>query len=111
MSRLPYPSILSASMAEEKKEHRVPIEWRIPDHIISRYATNLVAQRTENEFVLSFFELHPTLILGEIPDNIESIPAECVGRIIIARDKMPEFVSVLQEHLRKATEASQTEEQ
>ncbi len=93
-------------MAEDGPESRpIPIEWRIPENFVSRYATNLVVQGSEHEFIISFFEIRPPMILGS-PDEqratlqqIQSVPAECVARIVVAAERMPEFVKVLQEQL------------
>jgi Protein of unknown function (DUF3467) len=87
---------------EREEAHALPIEWYFPEHIASRYATNLVVQNTEHEFTISFFEVHPPLLLGS-PEERElqlqqtkSIRAECVARVIIAAERMPEFVRVIQ---------------
>ncbi|MDZ4383645.1 MAG: hypothetical protein U0937_03290, partial [Thermodesulfovibrionia bacterium] len=47
------------------KARVLPIEWNIPDDIITRYATNMVVQRMEKEFKISFFELKRPVILEE----------------------------------------------
>lgn len=95
-------------MADETpKPEGIPIDWRTPESTVSRYATNLVIQRTENEYVLSFFEVLPPIILGETQKKLDSVTAECVARIIVAAGKMPDFVNVLQEHLRKTLESRQ----
>lgn len=96
-------------MAEEKAETIrtgiVPIEWHVPENIVSQYATNLVVQHSEHEFRLYFFEIQPPLLLGTPEERqakleqIESVRAECVARIIVAAERMPEFVRVLQENL------------
>ena len=87
-------------MAEENaKSVSVPLEWHIPDNVVSRYATNLVVQHSPHEFIISFFEAQPPIIVGNDEAelaNIKSLRAECVGRIIVAPDRMPEFISVLQ---------------
>jgi hypothetical protein len=43
----------------EKETSRIllPIEWHVPDELVTRYANNLLVQHTEHEFILSFFEL------------------------------------------------------
>lgn len=83
----------------------VPIEWRVPDTIIPRYATNMIVQNSEHEFVISFFEVTPPVLLGSPEDQIKqamaigSIPANCVARIVVAASRMPEFVRALQTNL------------
>jgi hypothetical protein len=98
-------------MAEETpKPRQVPIEWRIPDYIVSRYATNMVVQKAEHEYIISFFELQPPIILEETANQLASMPADCVARIVVSASKYPEFVAVLQQHLQKVTELSQENE-
>jgi hypothetical protein len=47
----------------EKDTSRIllPIEWHVPDDLVTRYANNLLIQHTEHEFILSFFEILPPL--------------------------------------------------
>ncbi len=97
-------------MAEEKDSDaqavEVPIEWHIPESLVSRYATNMIVQHSEHEFILSFFDTPPPLILGESRidelKKIKSIRATCVAQIIVAKDRMPRFVDAMQENVRKA---------
>jgi len=92
-------------MSEEAEQVKLKLEWRIPEGLAGRYATNMVVQRTEHEFVLSFFEVYPPMVIGS-PDEIktqleqlETVRAECIARIIVAASRMPEFVEVLQKNL------------
>jgi len=84
---------------------RLPLEWYVPGDLVARYATNMVIQRSENEFIISFFEVKPPLILGtpesvaEQVEKMKSIRATCIAQIIVAADKMPSFVDVLQRNL------------
>lgn len=84
------------------------VEWQIPNDMQSRYATNLVVQSGSNEFIISFFELRPPIILGSPEETqaalqqIKSIPAICVARIVVPREKMPDFVKVLNDHLERS---------
>jgi len=80
----------------------LPIDWHIPDALIPRYATNIVVQHTEHEFVISFFEIPPPILLGS-PDEqaaqargLTSVRAECLARIVVSPSRMPEFLDVLQ---------------
>jgi hypothetical protein len=104
-------------MADAEAEGRyVPIEWQFPASLVSRYATNLVVQQGEHEFIISFFEIHLPMLLG-LPeqrkatiDQLETVPAECVARLIVAAERMPEFVKVLQEQLEQYRSRRQTPE-
>jgi hypothetical protein len=103
-------SIRRTPMAEEKQgEPRslLPLEWRFPGDITSRYATNMVVQHTQHEFIISFFEAYPPVLLGEAEEreaaleHIESVPAICVARIIVSPERLKEFIQVLQDNLDK----------
>jgi len=93
--------------AQEEGGALVPIEWYFPETIQSRYATNIIVHHSKTEFVISFFETIPPPLLGtpeEIQEqmkSIKSVRAECVGRIIVAAEKMPDFLKAMQENLEK----------
>lgn len=83
----------------------LPIEWHVPESVGCAYATGLVVQHTEHEFILNFFRAQPPIAVGS-PDQIraqmehtESVRAECVARVVVAAGRMPEFMAVLQRNL------------
>lgn len=84
-----------------------PIEWNVSEDCVARYATNMVVQRSENEFFISFFEIKPPLLLGSVEEinakakQIKAVQANCVAQIIVAADKMPSFVEALQKNLER----------
>lgn len=87
-----------------KERVELPIHWNVPDDIVARYSTNMVVQRLDNEFLISFFEVKPPIILGD-PDaikdglkSLKSIQANCVAQIIVAHDKLPSFINALQKN-------------
>lgn len=63
----------------------------------------MVVQNTGQEFIISFFDLKPPLIVGtpskEVLDNLKSIRAECIARVIVTPSRMPKFVEALQTNL------------
>lgn len=96
--------------SDRGKTYEAAIEWSSPENIISRYATNMVVQSTENEFIISFYEVRPPLLFGPPPEGVEPpsvVRAECVARVIVSPGRMPNFVRVLQQQL----ERYQTEEE
>lgn len=95
-------------MVDQKDDGIIlPIEWHYPEGLVSRYATNIVVQHTDQEFIISFFEVLPPVVLGSPEEQkakteqIKSVRGECVARIIISVDRMPEFVEALQNNLEK----------
>ena len=92
---------------EPKTEKQVVVEWHIPENVVTKYATNMVVQHSDQEFILSFFEILPPIILGTPQDlekleTLSSVRAECIARVIVSAERMPRFVQVLQQNLEKA---------
>jgi hypothetical protein len=94
----------------------LPIEWNIPDDIVTRFATNMVVQKIDSGYLVSFFEIFPPLVLGqpnEIADQLKqlkSVHANCFARIVIADAKMTEFSNVLQAMLKQIEEINSAKE-
>lgn len=90
---------------EQLEEREIPIQWVVPDSIVSQYATNMIIQHFEHEFILSFFETKPPLIVGvpskEQLETLTSVKSTCIARIVIAPERMPNFVAALQTNLEK----------
>lgn len=94
---------MSEELPEAIKE--LPLEWYIPDDLPCQYATNMVVQHSEHEFIVSFFRASPPIILGppeSVKDQIqglESVRAECVARVIVSAGRMEGFIESLQTNL------------
>ncbi len=94
-------------MSKPEQEQQIqkigmPVEWDIPDTIDSRYVTNIAVQAGENEIFISFFEAQPPILTGTPEENLEtlqqikSIKAKCVGRIIVAPNTLSDIIETLQ---------------
>lgn len=86
-------------MAEKGKMKAIsiPLEFVIPDDLATKVATNMIVQHSEHEFFIYFFEAQPPLILGETEADLKKmkkIRAKCVAKVIVAADRMEEFVDV-----------------
>lgn len=94
-------------MENEKNILSLPIDWHIPKDLRTGYATNLVVQHTEHEFILSFYEVYPPILLGSKDDianrveELDTVRAECVGRMVVSAERMSEFIKVMQNNLTK----------
>jgi len=91
---------------EEKETLELPVEWHVPDTVISRFVTNMVVQHTEHEFLISFFEIKPPILFTEesrreIQKIHASVRADCVARVVVAPERMGRFIEVLQENWEK----------
>ncbi|HEY1351636.1 MAG TPA: hypothetical protein VGF67_18615 [Ktedonobacteraceae bacterium] len=95
-------------MSEAEPEKRplkhivVPLEWHVPDSMRNAYADNVTAQPRAHDVILSFFETQPPVLGGDAEKNrvllegLGAIRAECVGKIVVAADLVPEIIRVLQ---------------
>lgn len=91
-----------------KQGKKVPIKFNIPPTIITRFASNMVIQTLQNEFKISFFEIKPEIRLDpsdEIPDEVL---ADCVASVIVAANKLQDFIDILQKQLDNHNEKKKT---
>lgn len=88
-------------------EVRLPINWVFPDDTVSRYATELLIQHTDQEYILSFFEtrLPVTVPNAESTEgpmrSTESVDVVCVARIVVSPKRMAAFAKVIGESLKQ----------
>jgi len=84
-----------------KKEMVIPIEWHMPDGIITPFATNMIVQTIENEFKISFFEIKPSVRLLDSDPFPDKVRADCVASVIVTPERLPKFIKALQTQLDK----------
>jgi len=104
-------------MANPVREKKIPIEWHVPEDITSQYANNIVVQHTNSEFFVSFFETLPPLIIGSPEDTraqideVKEVQAKCLARIVIAPNKMKDFIQALNVNFAKFLSKNGMEEE
>jgi hypothetical protein len=82
-------------------EIRLPVEWVVNGDTSSGYATNMIVQHTNHEFIISFFEIKPPLLIGEESEQrqqaaiLGGIKAQCIAQITVHADRMPQFLQAL----------------
>ncbi len=85
----------------------IPLRYECPAELTSLYATNIVVQHTEHEFILSFFQAEDPILLGSPEENrarlekMDAVAARCIARIIVAPGRMPAFVRDIKENLER----------
>ena len=108
-------------MSEQGQQEmfEVPLNFHVSENLVSRYATSLVVQFGRHEFILSFFEARPPILLGPLEERkaalqkLDAIQAECVARIIISPAQMPDFIKAMEQNLeryRSLVEAAEVSE-
>lgn len=84
-----------------RQPKQLRIEWETPENITSRYATHMTVHASEHEFIISFYEAEPPMLIGteeEIEQQIsdlKTVKAICVARIAVANSRIGEFIQVL----------------
>ncbi|MFA4909461.1 MAG: hypothetical protein WC649_00215 [Desulfobacteria bacterium] len=79
----------------------VPIEWYVPEGVMTPFASNIVVQLVEDVFKISFFESKIPIQLDATQPPPSKIRADCVTSVIITPNKLSQFIGVLQEQLDK----------
>lgn len=99
-------------MADDSREVR--ISFQTPEGFRTLYATNLVVQHTLHEFIVTFFEVIPPLLIGtpemkkQQLESVREINGTVLARIAVSASRMEEFVQVLSDNL-KTFKATQVE--
>lgn len=79
-----------------KKEAVIPIEWHIPEGVMTPFATNILVRTIEDEFKVSFFEIKPAIRLDDSEPFPDKVRADCVASVIITANRLPKFIGALQ---------------
>jgi hypothetical protein len=103
---------------EEQSQQSVtlPIEWHVPDNIQNRYVHNLIVQPGKYELTLFFFETQIPPFTGspeEIRDILtkqSSIRSECVSKMTVSPQLVPEIIKALQTGLDNYNRINASEE-
>ncbi len=80
----------------------VSVAWHVSEQISSRYADNVVVQAKKHDATISFFEVQIPPFVGtpdetrEFLEKLGTVRAECVGRIVVSVDLLPEIIKALQ---------------
>jgi hypothetical protein len=78
-----------------------PLKWEIPQDMPILWTNNFVIQHTENEFILTFFQVTPPILIQPTREDIEaieSVPARAIARIALTPHAMAELLDVITEN-------------
>ena len=90
---------------DEKYEIALPIQHTIPRGLPVLYVNHMTAQHTEDEFLISFFQIAPPMLSGEPEEqhaqleSLTSVEALCVARFAVTPNLMRRIVRMLSENL------------
>lgn len=89
-------------MTDEKKninELIVPIEWNVPENIITPFASNMTVQILEDVFKLTFFEVKQPIQIDQSEPLPQKVRADFVTSVIVTPGKLSQIINVLQNQL------------
>jgi uncharacterized protein DUF3467 len=90
-----------------------PIQLRVrfvnDPSVRTAYATNMMVQSTDQEFIVIFFEARPPYITGDTVDERRAAAAKIentidaleVARVVIAPDRLETFINLLQQQVER----------
>jgi len=98
---------IAAAAAEEPV--KVKLHFRVPPRMPTVYAHHMLIQGSENEVLVSFFEVIPPPLLGSAETQRQAledsgITAECVARVTISRQRFPEFAKAFRDFIEEVPE-------
>lgn len=101
---------------EQSNEIMLPIEWHVPDTVHNQYVHNVLVQPGKYEITLFFFETQIPPFAGPPEANREyllkkgSVRFECVSKLTVAPQLVPEIIKALQEGLDSHNTSKTSEE-
>ncbi len=88
---------------EEQLVREVPMDWVVPDSILTARTTHITIQQSgPAEFIVAFFEQRLPTITGSLEEQveqfkkIEKVDAVCVARLVLDYQRLVEFSDVFQ---------------
>ncbi len=109
-------------MSEVEREEQssqgvlLPVEWHVPDTIHNQYVHNVIVQPGQYEITLFFFETRIPPYIGSPEANREyllkqgSVRFECVSKMTVAPQLVPEIIKALQVGLENYNSSKANEE-
>ena len=81
-----------------------PLEWYIPEGLDVIWANNATVQHQEEDFLLTFFQVAPPILLTPSREEMEAIKtvrATAVARIAMSPIQIERLISALQDNFAK----------
>jgi hypothetical protein len=107
---------MSNKEREQPQEVTLPVEWHVPENVQNRYVHNVLVQPGKHEITLFFFETQippfagPPEFYREYLLKQGSVRFECVGKMTVAPQLVPEIIKALEEGLDNYNTSNASEE-
>jgi hypothetical protein len=102
---------MSKQKNNSQKGKFVEVRREYPEANITKFTNDLAVQFDDENFILSFFEILPPMLLGsdekELQNQIEKIEyvnAHCISRLVVTPKKLKSFIDALVNNYEKYQE-------
>lgn len=99
---------MSDSNSSKPLTKTLRLEFKYPDNIESKFATEVMVQHQKDYIVLSFFEAVMPPLLGATEDEkskllekLDTVEAKCISRIILTPEKFKLALNMMNSNLEK----------
>jgi hypothetical protein len=87
---------------EQNEGRHVPLSWENVEDVPVFFSNQYVCQYNQDEFILTFGQMTPPMLLGELQDRaeqlrrIEYVPVKPLTRVAFTYTRLVELINVLQ---------------
>jgi hypothetical protein len=87
---------------DENEGRNVPLTWENVEDVPVYFSNQYVCQYNQDEFILTFGQMTPPMLLGELHDRaeqlrqIEHVPVKPLARVAFTYARLVELINVLQ---------------
>ena len=89
-------------MDDEQSRRDIPLTWVNVDDVPVFFANQYVCQFNQDEFILTFGQMTPPMLLGELEDRadqleqLEYVPVKPLARVAFTYSRLVEIIQVLE---------------
>ena len=89
-------------MDDEQSRRDIPLTWVNVDDVPVFFANQYVCQFNQDEFILTFGQMTPPMLLGELEDRadqleqLEYVPVKPLARVAFTYSRLVELIQVLE---------------
>jgi hypothetical protein len=98
-------------MMAEMEPVAVRVQYPVFDETVPVWANQMTVSFLGGEFVISFYAALPPMFTGTEEErhalltSVKTVPAKCVAKIVVPRDRMPDMLNALADNVKRAESA------
>lgn len=92
---MPKAEVVKTKSSTKSKEKEVPLKYVVSDDLRMAFSDGSTIQHTESEFIISFFQTMPPILLTDADrNNLKGVSSYCVSRIVITPQQMKKNLGI-----------------